>query len=92
MRVELDNGFALLTINEDEVIIDNIEVFQKRKGTGKKLIEMIKNIAYDLSLPITLYAYPQDDSISNEDLRTFYYSCNFELHCDDSDYNYFIYA
>ena len=88
---ELENGYALVSIQNDEVVIDNIKVYQPRKGTGRQLIEMVKSYANELDLPIGLYAEPQDDTISEEELKQFYYSCGFELDPDDCDGKMFIY-
>ena len=88
---ELENGYALVSIQNDEVVIENIKVYQSRKGTGRQLIEMVKSYANELDLPIGLYAEPQDDIISEEELKQFYYSCGFELDPDDCDGKMFIY-
>ncbi len=80
-----ENGYLQYTIESDEVTLDMIKVYEPRKGTGRKLIEELKMIASDLNLPIGLYAHPQDDSITKEDLQDFYYSCGFDLDADDVD-------
>jgi hypothetical protein len=90
MKIELENGYLHATICEDEITLDNIKVFQPRKGTGRQLVEMLKTQAINLGLPIGLYAEPQDDTISEEDLKSFYYSCNFELDPEDTDGKLFI--
>ncbi len=88
--IKLENGFLKYTIEKNEITIDNIKVYEQRKGTGKKMIEELKDIAKELQLPIGLYSYPQDDTINQDDLNDFYYSCGFELDPDDSDGKLFI--
>jgi len=88
--IKLDNGFVNYSIEENEITIDNIKVYEQRKGTGKKMIEELKDLAKELQLPIGLYSYPQDDTINQDDLNDFYYSCGFELDPDDSDGKLFI--
>jgi hypothetical protein len=86
----LTNGTINFQINDDEITIDNIKVYEQRKGTGRQLIEMVKDIARDLQLPIGLYAEPQDSTINSDDLINFYYLCGFELDPNDSDGKLFI--
>ena len=90
-KFETKNGYALVTVDNDEVVIENIKVYEQRKGTGRQLIEMVKVYAQELGLPIGLYAEPQDDTISEDDLKDFYYSCGFELDPNDCDGKLFKY-
>lgn len=90
-KFELENGYALVSIDNDEVVIEMIKVYQQRQGTGRQLIEMVKDYAGELGLPIGLYAYPDDDTIDEEGLINFYYSCGFDLDPDDCDGKLFIY-
>jgi len=90
MKIENKNGHLLYTVSEIEITIDNIKVFEQRKGTGRKLIEEVKKIARENNLPIGLYAEPQDETINEDDLKNFYYSCGFELDTDDCDGKLFI--
>jgi GNAT superfamily N-acetyltransferase len=90
-KFELKNGYAIVSVNSDEVVIDNIKVYEPRQGTGKQLIQMVKNYARELGLPIGLYAEPQDETINEDDLKNFYYSCGFELDPNDCDGKLFIY-
>jgi hypothetical protein len=91
MKIIDNNGFLKYTIDENEIIIDTIKVYEQRKGTGKKMINEIKELSRDLNLPITLYAEPQDDTINDNNLREFYFSLGFNYHYDDVDNKYFIY-
>jgi hypothetical protein len=91
-EIKNENGYLKYTIEDDEVIINNIKVYKQRLGIGKKLINQLKKIARDKDLPITLYAYPQDETINEDDLNDFYYSQGFELHPEDVDGKLFIYG
>ena len=66
-------------------MIDLLEVKEKRKGTGRKLVDMVKDVACDLGYNVSLYAYPQDNTITDSELKAFYESCVFELSADDVD-------
>lgn len=88
--IKLENGFIKYTVEETEITIDNIKVYEQKKGNGRKLIEEVKKIARENNLPIGLYAEPQDETINEDDLKNFYYSCGFELDTDDSDGKLFI--
>ena len=88
--IKNENGYLLYTVTEDEITLDNIKVYEQRKGTGRKMIEELKDLARELSLPIGLYAFPQDETINEDDLKNFYYSCGFELDADDCDGKLFI--
>jgi len=88
MRFTTNNGsYATAHIEGGELILDNIKSLSK--GDGRILMDMIKSKSIALCIPLTLYAYPQDNSISLDNLRLFYYSCGLELHKDDTDNNYF---
>lgn len=78
MEIRVNNGYINYTIEEDEVIIDLVEVVEKRQGTGKELVKKVMEIASNEGKPCTLACYPQDDSISKEDLCRFYESLGFE--------------
>lgn len=85
MEIKKDNGYITYSVEEDEVIIDMVEVYEKRQGTGKALVEEVKKIAAELDRPVTLAAYPQDNSISKDDLCKFYEKCGFECDYRGSD-------
>ena len=88
--IKLDNGFVNYSIEENEITIDNIKVYEQKKGTGRKLVEEVKKIARENNLPIGLYAEPQDNTINEDELKNFYYSCGFDLDADDCDGKLFI--
>ena len=83
--IKNENGYLLFSINCEEITIDNIKVDLARKGTGRKMIEELKDIARELSLPIGLYSFPMDNTITQADLNGFYVSCGFDLDKDDTD-------
>lgn len=91
MEIRNEKGYIKYTIEEDEITLDMIEVKVKHQGAGSELLNKLKDIAYSLDKKIGLYAYPQDDSITQEELRNFYYKNGFELDPDDVDYNLFVY-
>ena len=87
-KLTTKNGsFLKYTIYEDRIDIDNIK--SNKKGDGTILIKKIKEISREKSLPIELVSKPQDSSISQEDLNSFYRKNGFELHPDDVDNSYF---
>ena len=88
--IKLYNGFVNYSIEKNEITIDKIKVYEQKKGTGRKLVEEVKKIARENNLPIGLYAEPQDNTISEDELKNFYYSCGFELDTDDCDGKLFI--
>ena len=89
--IKVENGFLNYSIEENEITIDMIKAYQSGQGTGTELIYKIKQIAKELNLPIGLYAEPQDDTISEEGLKSFYISNGFELDENDSDGKLFIF-
>lgn len=89
-QIKVENGYINYTIEEDEVTIDLVKVFEPRQGTGKQLVKQVLDISYELELPCGLYAEPQDDTISLQDLQKFYYSCGFDLDPNDTDNKLFI--
>ena len=85
MKIENENGTLIYTIDDNEITLDDIRVIIQRKGTGKALIEKLKEISSELNLPIGLYSYPLDNKISQENLNSFYFNCGFRLDADDTD-------
>lgn len=48
MIIENENGYIRYTqddMNEDDLIIEMVEVYQKRKGTGSQLVKQVMQIA-----------------------------------------------
>ena len=85
-RIELENGFAVVNVddmNEDELVLDIVEVKEKRKGTGSELVNMAIEYAREQEKKLTLCAYPQDDSIGLEELVLFYQNLGFDIDYDN---------
>lgn len=85
-RFELKNGYAVVSVddmNEDELVLDIVEVKEKRQGTGTELVNMVIEYAREQGKTLTLCAYPQDDSIELEDLVSFYEELGFGVDYDD---------
>lgn len=93
MTISVENGKIDYTVDDDmeEVVVDNIKVDIQRNGIGRKLLEEIKDIAYDLGYKVSLYAYPQDNTINESGLKKFYEACGFTLSPDDVDYRLYEY-
>jgi hypothetical protein len=87
---QTEDGHLTYSIEENEITLDNIKSDKKRKGGGSRLLNKLKKIAKDKSLPITGYAYPQDDTIDDEGLKNFYLKNGFELSKHDTDGRDFI--
>lgn len=88
MIIKNENGFIKYStddMNENELVIDNVEVIEKRQGTGTELVNQLIEIARNENKELTLCAYPQDDSISLDDLVRFYENLGFEIEYDDGD-------
>lgn len=87
-KIENENGFINYSIddlNEDEMVIDLIQVKDKRKGTGTELVKKVIQEAKSKDKTLTLFAYPQDDSIELSDLIGFYEKLGFEVDYDTGD-------
>lgn len=81
----MENGFVNYSVEDDEIVIDNIEVIEKRKGTGSELVKKVIEIAEEMGKNIGLCAYPQDDSIELCDLVYFYEKLGFDVDYDDGN-------
>jgi len=52
-RFELKNGYAIATIENDQVVVEEINVYDhQKKGTGRRLVKTIKDYALELTLPV----------------------------------------
>lgn len=86
MKIEVENGYIKYSqddMNENELVIEMVEVLNKRKGTGTELVKKVIDIANKEGKELTLCAYPQDESISLEDLIEFYEKLGFFIEYDD---------
>lgn len=90
MKITKDNGYLIYSVDSNEVTIDSVKVHQQRQGTGRELIAEVKTIASSMGLQIGLYAEPQDETISDNELRSFYKSCGFDLDENDVDGKLFV--
>jgi hypothetical protein len=77
MKLTNANGYLTYHIEDGELVIDDIKSFEQKKGTGKKLVKELKDIAMDMQMPISLAACPQDDTITQCELNQFYISLGF---------------
>lgn len=85
-KIENENGYILFDIddmNEDDLVIEKVEAYEKRKGTGTLLVKQVIQIAQKEGKGLTLCAYPQDDSIELSDLVKFYEKLGFSVEYDD---------
>ena len=81
-----------IDFDDGEVILENVYTPEqsRRKGAGKKLVQALQQKAHDLDLPVTGYLYPQDDTVTRDELVEFYESLGFEIDGYDfirSEYN-----
>lgn len=86
-KIEMENGYIEYSeddMNEKELVIELVEVKEKRKGTGsmlvKKVIEYAKQNDYEA---VTLCAYPEDDSVELNGLIEFFESLGLDIEYDD---------
>jgi len=87
MIIELENGYVKIDqdINSNDLVLDMVEVKNKRQGTGTKLVKMAMKYARDNGKRLTLCAYPQDDSIDLESLVDFFERLGFDIDEDDGE-------
>ena len=85
-----NNSYLNYTVFDDRIDIDHIKSYAK--GDGTRLLLELKNIASEIGLPVELYSEPQDNSISQEDLNSFYETNGFDLHPDDIDCSYYVWG
>jgi GNAT superfamily N-acetyltransferase len=85
MTFNLDSSFIQYSVEDDEVIIDLVKVETPRQGIGSKLVKMVidlYNSEYS-DKKLTLWAFPQDDTIDLDSLISFYENLGFVI-TDDS--------
>lgn len=68
------NGELTFSIDKEanEFIIEDLEAYQKRQGTGTALLKYAEMLADKKGLDVSFAAEPQDSSISKADLWDFY--------------------
>lgn len=90
-KIENEKGYVKFHLEDEEemiFIIDEIQVYEKRLGYGSVLLREVENeIKNQGGNRIELYAYPQDDDMTEDDLCEFYYRNGYsdnECKCDFS--------
>lgn len=86
MIIENENGYIHYSqddMNEDDLVIEMVEVYTKRKGTGSQLVKQVIQIAQKEKKGLALCAYPQDDSIDLKNLVEFYEKLGFSIDYND---------
>ncbi len=82
MKITTDRGYinySISDMDDNVIIIDLVEVNEKRQGAGTELVNAVLNIAREQGKSVELCAYPQDDSISLADLVSFYEGLGFHI-------------
>jgi len=79
-------SFITISTEDNEIVIDSLFVAPHERRLGRAT-EMVQNVIDDAFLNdeielVSLYAYPNDDSITQEDLVSFYEKIGFEQHPD----------
>lgn len=85
-KIENENGYIFFDaddMNSDDLVIEKVEAYEKRKGTGTQLVKQVIQIAQEEDKGLTLCAYPQDDSIELSALVKFYEKLGFSVEYDD---------
>ena len=85
MTFSIKSNFIKFSIEDDELIIDLVKVDTPRQGIGTELVEMVIDLhktKYSTK-KLTLWAFPQDDSIDLDSLISFYENLGFKI-TDDS--------
>lgn len=75
MKIENENGYIKYSVSymdENEIVIDMVETYERGKGTATKLIKEVIDIAAKEGKELTLCAYPQDDTIDLDTLVAIY--------------------
>jgi hypothetical protein len=85
MTLTIADNFIQYSVEDDELIIDLVKVNTPRQGIGSKLVQMVIDLwkSEYSDKKLTLWAYPQDDSIDLDSLISFYENLGFGI-TDDS--------
>jgi hypothetical protein len=90
--ITLGESFIEYSIDEntEEMIIENIKSYNK--GDGTKLVNMVLDIYNSeySDYELTLYAYPQDDTITLDNLVKFWEKMGFEKETEQGGEGYFM--
>lgn len=85
MKIEKTNGYieySISDMDDNELVIDMVETYERGKGTATKLINEVIEIARENEQELTLCAYPQDETITLEDLVAIYKHLGFVVEYD----------
>lgn len=85
-KYEVANGYICYgedDCDDDAIVIEDIEVYERRKGTGRQLINKV--IEASEGKKITLCAYPTCGDMELKELISFYEACGFTLDWDDGN-------
>lgn len=88
MKIENANGYIIYSaddMDENEIVIDHVEAYAKRRGTGSLLVSKVIEIAQNEHKKLSLCAYPQDESITLEELISFYVKLGFSVDYDNGE-------
>jgi len=79
-NLKYKDGSLAYSYDDGNLVIDNIEVKIQKKGTGNALMQEIEKIAQKKGKKeIELNAYPQDKTITSENLIKFYDDLGYEV-------------
>ena len=88
MKIENENGYIIYSaddMDENGIVIDYVEAYAKRRGTGSLLVKKVIEIAKNENKKLSLCAYPEDESITLEGLITFYEKLGFVVDYDTGE-------
>lgn len=88
MKIENENGYICYSVDdmdENGLVIDCVEAYAKRRGTGSLLVDKVIEIARNENKKLGLCAYPQDDSVTLAELIKFYENLGFSVDYNDGE-------
>ena len=88
-KYETENGYIIIGVDEcdnETLVIEDLEAYEKKKGTGKQLVKMAVDFAETEGKRLSLCAHPtydegQEGFISFSDLVEFYENNGFCVDC-----------
>lgn len=75
MKITKENGYIKYSIDdmdENTLVIDMVETYKRGQGTATELINEVIKIAEEENKNLELCAYPQDETITLEELVAIY--------------------
>ena len=88
IKIERENGYIIYStsdMNENELVIDMVETYEHGKGTASELIKEVAKVAEKEGKDLTLCAYPQDDTVTLNELISIYEHLGFEVEYDNGE-------